>query len=109
MLDTGPVRGPTAPARRRPYAVTPYQRYDLAAVGLTAAQAAGALQWVDAGGRTHEAEDAVARALLASRWWVRPVGALLLAPGVHGVAGAAYHWVSRHRHRFPGGTPTCAP
>ncbi len=103
-----------ATARLRPagddaaYAVLPYQDYDLASVGLTEAQCTQALQWVDERGHRHSAQDAVARLLLASRWWARPAGALLLAPGVHAVAGAAYRWVSRNRHRLPGGTPACA-
>jgi predicted DCC family thiol-disulfide oxidoreductase YuxK len=105
-----------ATARLRPaghgaesYAVLPYQDYDLASVGLAEAQCTEALQWVDERGHSRSAQDAVARLLLASRWWARPAGALLLAPGVHAVAGAAYRWVSRNRHRLPGGTPACAP
>ncbi len=94
---------------REAYAVEPYQGYDLAAVGLTAEECAESVQWVDAMGSSHAAQDAVARALLASRWWARPLGAVILVPGVHALAGAAYHWVSRHRHRLPGGTPACAP
>ncbi len=99
-------------ARLRPaqdrYAVSPYQHWDLASVGLTEPDCAQALQWVSDTGQVHAAQDAVARLLLASRWWVRPLGAALLLPGVHALAGAAYRWVSRNRHRLPGGTPACS-
>lgn len=89
------------------YDVEPAQRLDLAALGLTADQCDEALQWVGADGRVSSAQDAVARMLLASRAWARPLGAVLLLPGVNTLAGAAYRWVARHRHRFPGGTPAC--
>jgi predicted DCC family thiol-disulfide oxidoreductase YuxK len=96
--------------RRAPqdYAVEPYQRLDLAALGLSVAQCEAAVQWAWPDGRHAEAEEAVARALLASRWWVRPAGAVILVPGVRRLAGAVYRWVSRNRHRLPGGSPACA-
>jgi predicted DCC family thiol-disulfide oxidoreductase YuxK len=95
--------------RRSPadYAVRPWQRVDVGAFGLTAADCTESLRWVDARGRVHSAQDAVARALLASRGWVRPLGAVLLVPGVRQLAGVAYRWVARNRHRLPGGTPAC--
>jgi len=95
------------PAHDR-YAISPYQRWDLASVGLTEQDCAQALQWVSTSGRVLAAQDAVAQLLLASRWWVRPLGAALLLPGVHALAGVAYRWVSRNRHRLPGGTPACS-
>ncbi len=96
--------------RRSPgdFAVEPWQRVDLPALGLTEQECVDALQWVDADGRVAAAHLAVARALLASRWWVRPAGAVLLLPGVRPLAGVAYRWVSRNRYRLPGGTPACA-
>ncbi len=96
--------------RRSPtdFAVEPWQRLDLAALGLTPAQCDEAVQWVGADGRRDHAEGAIGRALLASRWWVRPFGAALLLPVVRPVAGLVYRWVSRNRHRLPGGTPACS-
>ena len=67
-----------------------------------------ALQWVDASGRAFAGHRAVGKALLASRSWVRPAGAVLLAPGVALVAAPLYRWVSRNRYRLPGGSPACA-
>ncbi len=88
--------------------VVAWQRADLDALGLTPEQCDAALQWVDAGGRAHAAQDAVAALLLASRPWARPAGAVLRLPGVHGLAGATYRWVAGHRHLLPGGSAACA-
>ena len=103
------ARFTTERLRRSPtdFAVEPWQRADLDALGLTEAECLDALQWVDAGGRAWSGHRAVGRTLLASRWWARPAGALLLAPGVALVAAPLYRWVSRNRHRLPGGTPAC--
>ncbi len=96
--------------RRSPadFAVEPWQRLDLPALDLTPEQCEESVRWVGADGRHEHAEGAIARALLAARWWVRPVGAVILVPGVRQLAGLAYRWVSRNRHRLPGGTPACA-
>jgi predicted DCC family thiol-disulfide oxidoreductase YuxK len=84
------------------------QELDLAAYGLTEEQCLEALQFVDVHGRAHAAQDAVARLLLAGAVWWKPVGALLLAPGVNAVAGAGYSWVARNRYRLPGASEACA-
>lgn len=90
------------------YAVEAWQSLDLPALGLTEAACTEAVQWVARDGRVYAAERAVAHTLLASRWWARPVGAAMLAPGVRQAAGAAYRWVAARRSRLPGGTPACA-
>jgi predicted DCC family thiol-disulfide oxidoreductase YuxK len=90
------------------FAVEPWQRLDLTALGLTPQQCDESVRWVGADGMHEHAEGAIARALLASRWWVRPVGGALLLPVVRPVAGVVYRWVSRNRHRLPGGTPACS-
>ncbi len=96
--------------RRDPgdFAVEPWQRLDLHPLGLTPEECDASVQWVGADGRHAHGEGAIAQALLASRPWARPAGALLLAPGVRTVAGAVYRWVSRNRHRLPGGSPACS-
>lgn len=38
----------------------------------------------------------------------RTLGAVLRLPGVRSCARVVYRWVSRNRHRLPGGTPACA-
>jgi predicted DCC family thiol-disulfide oxidoreductase YuxK len=96
--------------RRSPadFSVEPWQRLDLGPLGLTAAECARAVQWVATDGRRERAEGAIARALLRCRWYVRPVGAVILVPGIRAVAGLVYRWVARNRHRLPGGTPACS-
>jgi predicted DCC family thiol-disulfide oxidoreductase YuxK len=95
-----------AQRRLRPDArITAWQDADLRALRLTAAQCEAALQWVGPTGRISSAEDAVARMLLVSVWWARPLGLLLLAPGVRAVAGSMYHRISANRGRLPGSTP----
>jgi predicted DCC family thiol-disulfide oxidoreductase YuxK len=88
--------------------VVPFQYIDLSPYGLTASACTEALQFVSAGGRVYAAQDAVARLLLASRVWWKPFGAIILVPGIHGLAGVVYRWVARNRQRLPGGTPACA-
>ena len=93
---------------RPPAAVQAWQRLDLPALGLTPEACTEALQYVDADGRVHSAEMAVARLLRVSRPWFRPAGVVLALPGVRTLAGLAYRWVARNRSRLPGGTPACS-
>ncbi|MCQ9181683.1 DUF393 domain-containing protein [Streptomyces sp. IBSBF 2953] len=53
--------------------------------------------------------DAVARWLGSSpSAGYRAAAAVPRLPGVRGCARVVYRWVSRNRHRLPGGTPACA-
>lgn len=90
----------------------------LTAMGLDVATCAEALQFVEVrSGEGRAASGAwrissgaagVGRLLVvAGRLW-KVIGLLLLAPGVRRVAGLAYRWVARNRHRMPGGTAECA-
>lgn len=90
------------------FVVAPYQQLDLDRLGLTPAACDAALQWVARDGAISSAQEAVARVLLAGRWWQRPAGAVILLPGINQLAGLAYRWVARNRHRLPGGTPACS-
>ena len=94
--------------RRGDFAVRPWQDLDLAALGLTPQECDAAVQWVAADGSVASAQDAIARSLLAGVRPVRPVGALILAPGINRLAGVVYRWVAANRDRLPGGTPACA-
>ena len=89
------------------YEILAYQDADLNSLGLTPQQCDAALQWVDPARGIASAQDAVGRLLLASRVWARPIGALLLAPGINALAGAIYRTVAANRSRLPGGTPAC--
>ena len=93
---------------RRMPRVVPYQRTDLARLGLTEQQCEQSVQYVARDHRVHSAQDAVAATLLAAGkgWWV--LGASMHLPGVHWLSGVAYRWVARNRHRLPGGTPACS-
>ncbi len=96
--------------RRSPadFDIAASQHLDLAALGLTRQQCVEALQWVDAEGRVVSGHAAVAALLRAGRWWGRPLGHLVDAPGLRRLSARAYRWVAAHRHMFPGGTPACA-
>lgn len=99
----------TVRARRDDFVVTAYQDVDdLEALGLSARACDEALQWVSASGRVSSAQDAVARVLLAGRPVVKPLGAVMLVPGVNALAGVVYRWVALNRHLLPGGTPACS-
>ncbi|NLJ53409.1 MAG: DUF393 domain-containing protein [Intrasporangiaceae bacterium] len=105
----------TSRLRRREsdFAVAAWQDIDgdspgLAAYGLTWEDCDAAAQWVAADGTVSAGQDAVARALLAARLPLRPLGALMLLPGVNTLAGVVYRWVAANRSRLPGGTPACS-
>lgn len=89
-------------------AITPWQRADLAALGLTEAECDGAVQWVAPGSATPLAGPEAMAALLRSshRGW-RLVGWLLALRPVRALAWPSYRWVARNRHRMPGGTAAC--
>lgn len=93
---------------RRTTEVVPYQRADLAALGLTATECADAVQWVaDDGSRAH-GHAAIGRLLQTGRgvWWF--LGSVLLVPPVSWLAAVVYRLVAANRLRLPGGTPACA-
>jgi predicted DCC family thiol-disulfide oxidoreductase YuxK len=92
--------------------VEPWQFADLDSLGLTAAECDDAVQWVavDAAGMrtTAAGPAAIARLLCSSgRFW-RGLGRVLGTQPALAVAWPAYRWISRNRHRMPGGTATCS-
>ena len=90
------------------YAIAPWQRLDLPALGLTPAQCVEAVQWVGADGDRVSGHAAFAAALRQGHPVWRVPGALLLAPGISWLAARVYAWVADHRYLLPGGTPACA-
>lgn len=88
--------------------VEPWQRVDLDAIGVTAATAASAVQWVDADGTVTAGPDAIARLLRDAGSGWRALSLLLDARPARVLAWPVYRWVARHRDRMPGGTPACA-
>jgi predicted DCC family thiol-disulfide oxidoreductase YuxK len=86
----------------------PWQFTDLAELGVTEAEAAHSVQWVEPSGRVSSGAAAVARLLVTNgRAW-RLIGRLMLVPPVSWVAQAAYRLVATFRGRIPGATPACA-
>ena len=86
--------------------VVPWQRVDLAGLGLTAAECARAVQCVTPDG-TYSGGQAVARSLRGCRQPWRTAGAVLALPALRPVVERGYAWVADHRHRLPGSTPAC--
>jgi predicted DCC family thiol-disulfide oxidoreductase YuxK len=84
-----------------------WQFADLAALGVSEAQASDALQWVEPNGAVLAGHRAVAAMLLSSGPIWRFAGRLLLLPGISWVAAHAYRLIAANRHRLPGGTPAC--
>ena len=89
--------------------VQPWQRLDLAELGLTPDQCRTAVQWVGKDGQVASGHEAIAEVLRAGHPLWRPVGALMVAPGLSRLAGCLYSWISDHRYALPGGTPACRP
>jgi predicted DCC family thiol-disulfide oxidoreductase YuxK len=87
--------------------VVPWQFSDLDALGLTQQQCEDKMQLV-LPGRTWAGHAAAGRLLLRSRWYWKPLGALLLTPPFSWVARAVYRWVADNRDKMPGGTAACA-
>ena len=85
----------------------PWQFADLAALGLTQEECAEKVQWIGDDGRIRSGHEAIAQLLISSGPW-KPIGHLLLAPGISWLAEKVYGWVSANRTRLPGGTPACA-
>jgi predicted DCC family thiol-disulfide oxidoreductase YuxK len=93
--------------RGRAISVEPWQQLDLVQLGLTEDQCLAAVQWVGEGGQVASGHAAFAAILRAGHPVWRPVGVLLVAPGLSWVAGKVYAWLSAHRYQMPGGTPAC--
>ena len=91
-----------------PALVVPWQRADLAALGVTREACLEAVQWIGSDGAVLPGPVAIAALLRSSNVFWRPVGWLLGLRPVLAAAWPIYRWVSRNRHRLPGGTPACA-
>jgi predicted DCC family thiol-disulfide oxidoreductase YuxK len=89
-------------------AVTPWQFADLGALGVTQEAAEAAVLWVAPGTPPAAGPEAIARLLVDAGGVWRPLGRLLALAPVRAVAWPVYRWISRNRHRLPGGTPACS-
>lgn len=86
----------------------PWQRVDLAGLGIPRARARHEVLWVQPDGRVFGGAQAIAKLLLdcGGPWAV--LGAVLRVPPFRWVAHAGYRVVAKNRWRLPGGDPTCA-
>ncbi|MGH3490318.1 MAG: thiol-disulfide oxidoreductase DCC family protein [Actinopolymorphaceae bacterium] len=88
--------------------VTPWQRVDLAGLGVLRTRAEREVVWVAPDGRIDGGAQAIARLLLdAGGVWVVP-GAVLRIPPFRWLAHLVYRVIAANRYRLPGGTPACA-
>ncbi|MEV7078403.1 DCC1-like thiol-disulfide oxidoreductase family protein [Streptomyces sp. NPDC093516] len=88
--------------------IVPWQRADLASLGVTEERARHEALWVTPTGRVYGGAQAVAKILLsAGGVWAVP-GAILTLPLVRRVAHGLYRLVAVNRGRLPGGTAACA-
>jgi predicted DCC family thiol-disulfide oxidoreductase YuxK len=92
---------------RPPADIEPWQRLDLAALGLTEAACRQAVQYRDRDGTWTSAGRAAAELLRESpRPWSL-LGRFLELPVLSWLTERLYRVVSANRHRLPGGTPAC--
>ena len=89
-------------------AVVPWQRLDLAAVGLTEEQVRSRVYWLQDARPADSAAGAVGLALVDRGGPWRPVwrliGRLVRSRPVRPLAEVVYRLVARNRHRLPGST-----
>lgn len=87
---------------------TPWQWIDIGEYALTADDVAK-YAWVVTP-RGQYAGHLAASALLRMQpsFALRFLGHLIATPPFSWIAAAGYAWVSKNRHRLPGGTPACA-
>ena len=87
--------------------IVPWQRADLAALGLTEEQCQLAVQWVSASGDVRAGGRAVAALLRSSPAPWPVLGALADVPGIAQLVDALYRLIAANRYRLPGSTPAC--
>lgn len=86
-----------------------WQFEDLGALNVSVDDCNEAVQWIEPGGRVDSGPAAIASLLRSgdSRLW-RSLGRTLQVSPINAAARPAYRWISRNRHRMPGGTPACS-
>lgn len=84
------------------------QAADLCALGIDPDRSVTEMAVLDANATVHYGHRGWAAILATGPAPWRAVGALMTHWPAEPVARAFYGWVSRNRHRLPGGTPSCA-
>ncbi|MEV0270134.1 DCC1-like thiol-disulfide oxidoreductase family protein [Hamadaea sp. NPDC050747] len=88
--------------------VVPWQRADLAELGVSKQAAQQAVQWVAEGREPLAGPEAIGALLRSSNLFWKPFGWVLALPPVRAAAWPLYRLVARNRHHMPGGTAACA-
>ncbi len=92
---------------KAPIMITPWQRTDLAKLGLTSELAQQHVYLVRDGLHFAGAECFAELMRIQDDPFHRLVARTMRAPGLRALSASVYRFVARHRHRFPGGTPAC--
>lgn len=87
--------------------ILPYQRINLEDFSLTQAQCNEAVQFAK-GPERSSGHEAIADALIAGKNLWSIAGWIIRLPVISSVGFLVYGWVSKNRHRLPGGTPACS-
>jgi predicted DCC family thiol-disulfide oxidoreductase YuxK len=88
--------------------IVAWQLTDLAELGITEAQAADAVQWVQVDGTIRSGHEAIAAVLSTAGGIWKVIGRTILLPGISWMAARLYRLVAANRYRLPGSTPACA-
>nr|WP_278250889.1 MULTISPECIES: DCC1-like thiol-disulfide oxidoreductase family protein [unclassified Actinopolyspora] len=91
-----------------PATVASWQSLDLERFGVTQQRANREILWIDTDGAVSGGAIAFGRYFAAAGWPLRPLAPLLLRRPTRWPAARVYEFVARRRHRFPGGTDSCA-
>jgi predicted DCC family thiol-disulfide oxidoreductase YuxK len=84
-----------------------YQKTDLGNYGLTVNECEKSLQFVSDDQQICSGARAVAQILISAGCPYLLIGRIMNLPIINKLAQLGYDLVARHRHRLPGGTPTC--
>jgi len=87
--------------------IRPYQKLDLASLGLSEELTSRAVYYVR-DGKYFVAAEAIAQLFIDSKTLWSVAGYLLRVPGINHLAERVYYWIAKNRHRLPGGTPECS-
>ncbi|HEY1286229.1 MAG TPA: DUF393 domain-containing protein [Solirubrobacterales bacterium] len=87
--------------------IVAWQLADLEGLGVTEEDASEAVQWVEEDGTVRSGHEAVAALFRDGGPIWRPIGRLLVLPGISPLAAWGYRLVAANRHRLPGGQPAC--
>ena len=92
---------------RTPVNAVPWQRANLASLGLTPEMTSEQVYLVSDGSLFAGAECFAELMKIQGDLFHRSVAKLMRAPGIQRVSAWGYSLVARNRHRLPGGTPAC--